>query len=100
MFDGTNNAELTQKGGGAVFRKIKDVRISKGMTQEELSKRSGVSRVTIIGLENGKIRNSKTDTLRQIAEALDMTMDALFFDEDVRHNEQAKTNTGETDGSN
>ena len=76
-------AELTQRGGEAVFQKIKDARLAKGMTQEELSQRSGVSRQTIIGLESGKIRNSKTDTLRQIASALDMTMDALFFDDTV-----------------
>ena len=75
--------QLTQRGGEAVFRKIKEARLAKGMTQEELSQRSGVSRQTIIGLESGKIRNSKTDTLWQIAHALDMTMDALFFDEDV-----------------
>ena len=66
-----------------MFRKIRDARIARGMTQEELSERSGVSRVTIIGLENGKILNAKTGTLRKIASALGMTLDEIFFGDDV-----------------
>lgn len=68
------------------FRKIKQARLDKGMTQEELAKRSDVSRVTIIGLESGKITNTKVDTLRRIADALELSMDVLFFDEDVSSN--------------
>ena len=66
-----------------MFRNIKDVRISKGMTQEELAEKSGVSRSTIHGLEVGKITNTKTDTLRQLADALGVTMDVLFMGDDV-----------------
>ena len=66
-----------------VFRKIKKVRIENGMSPEELSKISGVSRATIIGLENGKITNTKTETLRKIADGLGVTVDVLFFDEGV-----------------
>lgn len=64
-----------------MFRKIKQARISKGISQEKLAELSGISRATIVGLENGRITNSKTDTLRSIAKALDMTMDELFFGE-------------------
>lgn len=67
-----------------MFRKIKDARIAKGMSQVELARASGVSRATIIGLESGEITNSKLDTLRKLADALGLTMDALFFDEGVR----------------
>ena len=75
------------KGGGTVFRKIRYARIARNMTQEELSKLSGVSRATIIGLENGKITNTKMETLRKIASALGVSLDALFFDGDVSYNE-------------
>ena len=66
-----------------MFQKIKDVRIAKGMSQVELAKASGVSRGTIIGLESGKITNTQTDTIRQIAKALGCPVDTLFFDESV-----------------
>ena len=84
MLDETYKVRLTRKGVNTLFRKIKDARLYKGMTQEELSRRSGVSRATIISLENGKSINVKTETLRKIASALDMTMDVLFFGEGVR----------------
>ena len=67
-----------------MFRKIKDVRVENGMTQEELAKLSGVSRATIIGLENGKITNTKTETLRKIADGLGVTVDSIFFEDTVR----------------
>lgn len=66
-----------------MFKKIKDVRISKGMSQVELAKASGVSRVTIIGLESGNITNTQTDTIRKIAKALGVPIDTIFFDASV-----------------
>ena len=88
------------KGGGTVFRKIRYARLAKDMTQEELAKRSGVSRATIIGLESGKITNAKTETLRKIASALGVTVDSLFFDDSVSQSEYFETNIGEEDGNN
>ena len=66
-----------------MFRKIREIRKQKEMTQDELAKASGVSRVTIIGLESGKFTNTTTDTLLRLAKALGVTVDALFFDESV-----------------
>ena len=66
-----------------MFRKIKDERVKAGMTQEMLADASGVSRTTINGLESGKITKARTETIRQIAHALGLTMDALFSDEGV-----------------
>ena len=66
-----------------MFQKIKDIRISKEMTQEELAEKSGISRTTIHGLETGKITNTNTDTLLKIAAALGITIDGLFFDQRV-----------------
>lgn len=63
--------------------KIKDFREAKGMTQEELARKSGVSRGTISALENGTERTTTTKTLFNIAKALDTTVDRLFFAQSV-----------------
>ena len=63
--------------------KIKQVRESKNMTQEELAAKSGVSRGTIIALESGCFKNTTTKTLLKIAKALETSVDAIFFTEDV-----------------
>lgn len=63
--------------------RIKEVREKLGMTQEELEKKSGVSRVTISGLENGTTRNTTTGTLLKLATALDTTIDRIFYADGV-----------------
>lgn len=63
--------------------KIKELREKMKMTQEELAEKSGVSRVTISGLENGTDRTTTTKTLQNIARALEVTIDQVFFDESV-----------------
>ena len=59
--------------------KIKEERERIGMTQEELSKRSGVSRAIISGLETGRTVTTTTDSLEKIAKALDTTVSKIFF---------------------
>ena len=62
--------------------KIKEVRESIGMTQEELAEESGVSRGTISALENGNpITTSKT--LVKLAKAMKVSIDQIFYTEDV-----------------
>ena len=63
--------------------KIKDLRKSMKMTQQELAEKSGVSRATIVALENGTDNNTTTGTLLKISRALDTTVDALFFEDGV-----------------
>lgn len=63
--------------------KIKEHRESLGMTQEQLSEASGVSRGTIVALENGTARATTTKTLLKIARAMGVTVDQIFFEEDV-----------------
>ena len=60
--------------------KLKSIRESKGMTQEELAKKSEVSRGTIVALESdrGDVV-TKTSTLRKIASALNCTVGDIFF---------------------
>ena len=60
--------------------KIKDVRESLGISQEQLSKESGVSRTIISGLETGEIEVTTTKTLINIATALGKKVSDIFFD--------------------
>lgn len=59
--------------------KIKEVRESKKMTQEELSEKSGISRGTISALENGSMRNTTSKTLLKLAQALGTSVDRIFL---------------------
>lgn len=59
--------------------RIKELREARGMTQEELSEASGVSRTTIWALENGTEHSTTTKTLRKLADALSVTIEQLFF---------------------
>ena len=59
--------------------KIRQLRNQKGLTQEELAKRANVSRATIIGLENGTITVTTTETLTKIAGALDKKVSDIFL---------------------
>lgn len=63
--------------------KIKELRESLRMTQQELSEKSGISRGTICALENGTERATTTKTLLNIARALDTTVDRLFYPDSV-----------------
>lgn len=63
--------------------RIKEVREEKHMTQEMLAAESGVSRVTISGLENGTVKSTSTKTLLKLAAALGTTVDKIFFDDSV-----------------
>ncbi len=62
--------------------KIRELRKSKNLSQEELAIISGVSRQAISYLENGG-RDAMTKTLDKIAKALGTTVSALFFDDNV-----------------
>lgn len=59
--------------------KIKEMREKRGISQEELSRLSNVSRVTISQLENDESKNASVKTLLKIAKALDAPLDAIFY---------------------
>lgn len=59
---------------------IKDIRQKHKMTQEELSKKSGVSRAIISGLESGERVVTSTETLSRLAKALESKVSDLFLD--------------------
>lgn len=58
--------------------RIKAAREMCGMTQTQLAEKSGVSRATICGLENGNERVTTTKTLGKLADALGVTVDELI----------------------
>ena len=59
--------------------KVREYREKMNMTQEELAKKSGVSRVTISSIESGRAENTTSKTLLRIATALNATVDEIFF---------------------
>ena len=63
--------------------RLKEIREEKGITQEELEKKSGVSRQTISAIENNDNYQAKTGTLVALARALSTTVDNLFFEKAV-----------------
>lgn len=58
--------------------KIREMREQKGITQDELSEKSGITRATLWRLESGEVTTTKT--LMKIADALDVSVSDLFFD--------------------
>lgn len=63
--------------------KLRECRKRKNMTQEELAAKSGVCRKTISDLESEKKKNTTSKTLLRIAQALDVTVDEIFFAQNV-----------------
>ena len=58
--------------------KVKEIRLAKNISQEELSKASGVSRQTISDLESGEVVNTTTSTLAKLADALECKVGDIF----------------------
>lgn len=61
--------------------RIRDARLAKGMTQEELGKLVGVQKSAIAKYEKGRVVNIKRSTLQKIASALNMNPTNLIFEE-------------------
>lgn len=59
--------------------KIKECREKVGLSQEQLSEKSGVSRAIISGLESGSITVTTTKTLSKLAEAMGMKVSDIFL---------------------
>lgn len=50
-----------------------------GLTQEQLAKEAGVSRLTIITIESGHYKDLKASTMSGIARALNKSIDDCFL---------------------
>lgn len=58
--------------------RIKEIRMNRGMSQAELSRRANVSRGTIIRLESEPNAETTVGTLKSIADALEVIVPDLF----------------------
>jgi repressor LexA len=65
-------------------QRLKELRLEKGLTQEELSKLSGISFPTISRYENGIRNEPKRSILKTLANFFGVTMDYLSGDSDIR----------------
>jgi len=61
----------------ALANRIKELREQKGISQEELAHRAGLSRTGMGFLETGK-RWPRLDTLMKVAQGLNVTVDELL----------------------
>ena len=59
-------------------KNLKKMRIKKGLSQDRLAKLADVANNTIIKIEQGENINPTLDTLKKIAEALDVSVDELI----------------------
>ena len=63
-----------------IGKKIKEARIAKGMTQEELGNILGVQKSAVAKYESGRIVNIKCSTLKKISEVLGIRPSELIFE--------------------
>ena len=61
-----------------IGKKIKEIRKSKGITQEKLAVRSNVAYTTFTKIENGTIKNPSFKTIVAIAKELDVNFNELI----------------------
>lgn len=62
---------------GAIGRRIRELRVRRGFTQQQLADLSGVGVMAISAIERGQA-NPKIDTLERIAHALTVTLPKLL----------------------
>ncbi|MBU0625549.1 helix-turn-helix domain-containing protein [Patescibacteria group bacterium] len=61
-----------------VSRKVRKYRKEKGLSQDRLAKKADVAFHTIVKLESGDTSNPMADTLKSIADALEVSVDDLL----------------------
>ena len=61
------------------MNRLKEVREDKSMSQEKLAELSGISRQTIYKLEADPEFNAKVDTIKKLADALEVDFHDIFF---------------------
>ena len=63
-----------------IGKKIRDARLAKGLTQEELGNIVGLQKSAIAKYENGRVVNIKRSTLQKLAQALDLRGSDLIIE--------------------
>ena len=67
-----------------IGQKIKQARVAKGLTQEELGNLVGLQKSAIAKYENGRVVNIKRSTLQKLAQALDLRGSDLIIEADPK----------------
>ena len=67
-----------------IGQKIKEARLAKGLTQEELGKIVGLQKSAIAKYENGRVVNIKRSTLQKLANALDLRGSDLIIESNAK----------------
>ena len=60
------------------MRELRDIRLRRGLSQADLSAKTGVAEFTISQIEAGKRANPRPSTLRKLAQALDVEVADLY----------------------
>ena len=76
-----------------IGKRIKDMRLEKGLSQQELGDLLGVTKVSICGYENGT-RTPSLETFGLLAEVFNTTTDYLLGREITIHSEDNKEYLG------
>lgn len=66
-----------------IATRVRDCRYSKGWGPDELATRAEISRTALYQIECGKTETPRASTLRRIAKALDVTIEALLGREEA-----------------
>lgn len=74
----------------ALGRRIRDLRLKKGWTQEQLAEGARVTRVCIVAVEGGK-QNVSMDIVVRLANALGVSPEILLSDERTAHQTSGRT---------
>lgn len=57
---------------------VRKARKKKGLSQDKLAREAGVAYNTVVKIESGENKNPTIETLRNIAKALDVSVDDLI----------------------
>ena len=68
---------------GRFGKRVRELRLARGLSQEELTFRAGVHRTYLGGIERGE-RNPALENIAAIAKALDVTLPELFSFEEKK----------------
>jgi transcriptional regulator with XRE-family HTH domain len=71
---GANDPDIGEDG----LRELRDIRLRRGLSQADLSAKTGVAEFTISQIEAGKRANPRPSTLRKLAQALDVEVADLY----------------------
>ena len=66
-------------------QRLRSIRRAKDLTQQQLEKLSGVHYTTISRIESGEAKQVYAETVRELAKALDVSMDYLMGLQELRH---------------